>query len=180
MDSEKNFKQQCQKALEHFEAELGKIRTGRANPSLVEDLPVDYYGTPTPLKQIASVSTPEPRMILIQPWDRNAAAGIEKAIQKANLGLNPSNEGDKIRIALPPLTEETRRDMAKMVKEKKEAAKIAVRSLREEAIEEVEGQSGVSEDQIESTKEKIQKQVDEHNEKIDSLGDGKEKEIMTI
>lgn len=180
MDTEKNFKQQCQKALEHFEAALGKIRTGRANPALVEDLAVDYYGTPTPVKQIASVSTPEPRMILITPWDRNAAAGIDKAIQKANLGLNPSNEGDKIRVVLPALTEETRGEMAKMVKDKKEEAKIAIRNLREEAIEETEGQDGVSEDQIKSAKEKIQKLVDEHNEKIENLGAAKEKEIMTI
>ncbi len=180
MDIEKNFKQQCQKALEHFEAELGKIRTGRANPSLVEDLAVDYYGTPTPLKQIASISTPEPRMILISPWDKNGAAGVEKAIQKANLGLNPSNEGDKIRVILPPLTEETRQDMAKMVKEKKEEAKIAIRNLREEAIAEAKGRTGGSEDQIESAKEAIQKLVAEHNESIEDSSAAKEKEIMTI
>lgn len=180
MDIEKNFKQQCQKALDHFGAELGKIRTGRANPALVEDLAVDYYGTPTPLKQIASISTPEPRMILISPWDKNGAAGIEKAIQKANLGLNPSNEGDKIRVILPPLTEETRRDMVKMVKEKKEEAKIAVRNLREEAIAEAKDPPNVSEDQIDSAKEAIQKLVEENNERIESSSAAKEKEIMTI
>ncbi len=180
MDIEKTFKSQCQKALEYFEAELGKIRTGRAHPSLVEDLSVDYYGAATPLKQIASVSTPEPRIILIQPWDKNAATSIEKTIQKSNLGLNPVNEGDKIRIILPPLTEETRLEMAKMAKKKKEEAKIAVRSLREEAITAAEAQSGVSEDQIETAKEKIQKLVEESNEKIETAGATKEKEIMTI
>lgn len=180
METDKAFKSKCQKALDHYEAELGKIRTGRAHPSLVEDLSVDYYGAATPLKQIASVSTPEPRMILIQPWDRNAAADIEKAIQKSDLGLNPSNEGDKIRLVLPPLTEETRRDMAKKVKEKKEEAKIAVRSLREEAIAEAESKSGISEDQIDAAKETIQKLVTEYNEKIESVSVAKEKEIMTI
>lgn len=180
MDIEKNFKQQCQKVLEHFGAALGKIRTGRANPALVEDLAVDYYGTPTPLKQIASISTPEPRMLLVQPWDKNGAAGIEKAIQKANLGLNPTNEGDKIRVILPPLTEETRQEMVQMVKEKKEEAKIAVRNLREEAIAEAKDQPSVSEDQIESAKEKIQKLVDENNQNIADQSAAKEKEIMTI
>ncbi|MFC1721340.1 ribosome recycling factor [Patescibacteria group bacterium] len=178
--SKKNFQDKLEKTIDHLKAELVKLRTGRANPALLEDLVVDYYGTPTPLKQMASVSTPEPRTLLVQPWDKNSAGDITKALQSADLGLNPSNEGDKIRLTLPPLTEETRRDLVKQVQERGEDAKISVRNLREEVMSDLEEGDSVSEDEVEKGKKEIQEMVNETNQEIESLISGKEKEIMTV
>lgn len=177
--SNNDFKKQLEKAIDHFQSELGKLRTGRANPALVEDLPVDSYGTKTPLKQLASVSVPEPRMIIIQPWDRGTVGDIEKAIQGSDLGLNPANEGDKIRISLPQLTKESREELVKVVRERSEQAKIAVRNLREEAIEKAVTLGG-GEDAVEGEKKKIQEKVDETNEKIEKMAKEKETEVMTV
>jgi len=170
-------------AIEHFKNEAGKIRTGRANPSLVEDLLVDYYGARTPLKQIASINTPEARLIVIQPWDRGALAPIESAIRESDLNINPTNDGILIRIAIPMLTEERRKEMVKMLNQKAEEARIAVRSVREEAWKEIqksESEGKMSEDDKFKGKDKLQEVVDEYNKKIEEVRTKKEGEIMTI
>jgi ribosome recycling factor len=177
--SKKNFTSKLGEALDFFKAELAKLRTGRANPALLEDLPVDYYGTKTPLKQMASVTTPEPRAFLVQPWDKGSLQDVVKAIQTSDLGLNPSTEGEKIRILLPPLTEETRLAMVKTVKEKSEEAKIAIRNLREEEIEKLEAE-GLSEDVVEKSKQEIQESVNDYNQQIAAIMADKEKDIMTV
>lgn len=170
-------------AIEHFKVEGGKLRTGRANPSLVEDLLVDYYGTKTPLKQIASVNTPEARLIAIQPWDRGALVAIESAIRESDLNLNPTNDGILIRIALPMLTEERRKDLVKVLNQKAEEARISVRSIREDAWKEIQAAENdglMSEDDKFKGKEKLQEVVDEFNKKIEEVRAKKEQEIMTV
>lgn len=176
-------KDELEKAVEHFKIEAGKIRTGRANPALVEDLLVEYYGTKTPLKQIASINTPEPRLIAIQPWDRGALVPIETAIRESGLNLNPNNDGALIRINIPMLTEERRKEMVKVLNQKGEEARIAVRSVREEIwkeIQDAEKKGEISEDDKFKGKEKLQEIVDEYNKKIEALRIKKEDEIMTV
>ncbi|MBU2028440.1 ribosome recycling factor, partial [Patescibacteria group bacterium] len=163
--------------------ELNQLRTGRASTALVENLLVDYYGSKSPLKQIASLSTPEPRLILISPWDKNNLANIEKAIKESQLNLQPNNDGQVVRINIPQLTEERRKDLIKVLNQKAEEAKIAVRKIREEAweeIQELEKSRKISEDDKFSGKESLQAVIDEYNEKIQALRDVKEKDIMTI
>ena len=176
-------KHDLEKSIEHLKNELGKIRTGRANPSLVEDLQVDYYGTKTPLKQIASINTPEPRQIVIQPWDRGALVPIESAIRESDLNLNPNNDGVLIRINIPMLTEERRRDMVKVLNQKSEEGRIAVRLIREEVwkeVQEAERKGEISEDDKFKSKDKLQEIVDEYNKKIEEVREKKEAEIMTV
>lgn len=176
-------KEDFEKSVEHFKVEAGKIRTGRANPSLVEDLLVDYYGAKTPLKQIASINTPEPRTIAIQPWDRGALAAIEGAIRNSDLNMNPTNDGVLVRINIPMLTEERRREMVKMLNQKGEEARIAIRSIREEILKEIkdaEKAGEISEDDEFAGKEKLQGVVEEYNKKIEELRAKKEVEIMTV
>lgn len=177
-------KSSFEKAIEHFKFEASKLRTGRANPSMVEDLLVDYYGTKTPLKQIASINTPEPRQITIQPWDRGAIGPIESAIRNSSeLGLNPVNDGILIRINIPTLTEERRKDMVKILNQKTEESRILVRGAREEALKEIEKaekEGQIGEDDKFKGKEKLQEVVDEYNKKIEDLRVEKEKEIMTV
>lgn len=171
------------KSIEHFQEELNQLRTGRASTALVENLPVDYYGSKSPLKQIASLSTPEPRLILISPWDKNNLANIEKAIKESQLNLQPNNDGQVVRINIPQLTEERRKDLIKVLNQKSEAAKIAVRQIREEVweeIQELEKNGKISEDDKFSGKESLQEIINEYNEKIQALRDVKEKDIMTI
>ena len=176
--SSKELSEKLDKAVEHFQAEIDKLRTGRANPALLEDITVDYYGTPTPLKQMATVTTPEPRMFLVQPWDKQGSQDIAKAIQASDLGLNPSNEGDKIRISLPPLTAETRQDLVKQMNDKAEETRIAIRNIREEAMDSLKEES--SEDTKESGKKEIQDLVDKSNQSVDEMASKKEKEITTV
>jgi len=176
-------KEDLEKSIEHFKLEAGKIRTGRANPSLVEDLLVDYYGAKTPLKQIASINTPEPRTIAIQPWDRGALAAIEGAIRNSDLNMNPTNDGVLVRINIPMLTEERRREMVKMLNQKGEEARIGIRSIREDILKEIKDaqKAGeMSEDDEFVGKEKLQVIVDEYNKKIEELRAKKEVEIMTV
>ncbi|KKP94785.1 MAG: Ribosome-recycling factor [Candidatus Moranbacteria bacterium GW2011_GWE1_36_7] len=176
-------KEDLEKSIEHFKNEASKIRTGRANPSLVEDLLVDYYGAKTPLKQIASINTPEPRTISIQPWDRGALAAIEGAIRSSDLNLNPMNDGILVRINIPMLTEDRRREMVKALNQKAEEGRIAVRSIREEILKEIKDaqKAGeISEDDEFAGKEKLQIVVDEYNKKIEELRAKKEVEIMTV
>jgi ribosome recycling factor len=170
-------------AMEHLNQEMGKIRTGRANPALVENLMVDYYGSKTLLKQIASINIPEARIIIIQPWDKDSLVSIESALRESDLGFNPSNDGQVIRINIPQLTEERRKELVKALNQRSEDAKIAIRNIREEAwkeIQEEEKAGKMSEDDKFSGKDYLQKMVDEYNSKIEGIRDKKEKEIMTI
>lgn len=171
------------KAIDFFQQEIGKIRTGRANPGLVENLMVDYYGTKTPLKQVANISVPEPRLILIQPWDTDSLANIEAAFKLSDLGLTPNNDGKSIRINIPPLNEERRRELVKVLNQKTEEARVSVRNIREEAwkeIQKAEEKGEISEDDKYRGKERLQELIDEYNKKIEELREIKEKEIMTI
>lgn len=176
---ESNF----QSVIEHFMVELAKLRTGRANASLVEDISVDYYGSRTPLKQIASINAPEPRLIVIQPWDKGGLANIEAAIRESDLGLNPMNDGQIIRLSIPPLNEERRNEIVKALNKKSEEAKISIRNIREEIWKEIQSKekSGeIPEDEKFKGKDALQKVVDEYNKKIEEIREKKEKEIMTV
>ena len=178
-DVEKRMKQAISVARE----ELSHVRTGRASPSLVEDLEIDYYGTIMKLKQIASITTPDARTIIIQPWDKNALSLIEKAIWKSDLGFNPQVEGGVVRIIIPPLTEERRREMAKLAKKWVEEAKVSIRNLRREANEEIkkmEKGGEIPEDDSERAQAEVQKLTDEYINELDGIWEKKEKEIMTV
>jgi ribosome recycling factor len=159
------------------------VRTGRANPSLVEHLRVDYYGTPTPLQQLASVSVPEARLLTIQPWDKGSLEAIEKAIQKSDLGLNPSNDGNIIRLAIPPLTEERRKDLVKVVHKKIEDGRVAIRNIRRDAHEmlrEFKKEKEISEDAEFGAQEELQKVTDRFIADADRIGQEKETELMEV
>ncbi len=175
-------KENMQNALAHLEKEMQKIRAGKANPQMLEGIKVDYYGTITPLSQMANVNTPDPKTIFIQPWDKNALAPIEKAIMSANLGFNPINDGMVIRIPVPPLTEERRRDLVKKAKAEAENGKVVVRNLRRDANETAKklSKDGVADDEIKKLEADIQLVTDDYIRKIDSLLVTKEKDIMTI
>ncbi len=169
------------RAVEVLKRELGSIRTGRANPALVEHLRVEQYGTTMPLNQLASISIPEARLIVIQPWDRQALAPIERSILKSDLGLNPSNDGQAIRLAFPPLTEERRRELIKLVRRRIEEGRIAVRNVRRDCAEELrklEGEKKVSEDDYHRALEQLQKITDRFMADVDRLGQAKEAEVM--
>lgn len=170
------------KALDHLEVELAKIRAGRANPAMLDGIHVDYYGISTPLNQVANVNTPDARTIVIQPWEKNMLSVIEKAIQAANLGFNPQNDGVIIRIVVPPLTEDRRKDLVKRTKAEGEHAKVTIRNLRRDAIEHVkkEVKKGLPEDVQKEAETKIQHITDSYITKVDKHLDVKEKEIMTV
>jgi ribosome recycling factor len=170
-------------AVTHLLEEATKIRTGRANPGLVENLVVDYYGTRTPLKQIANISIPEARQIMIQPWDKGALGAIETAIRESDLGLSPSNDGLGIRLVLPQLNEETRKDLVKVLGNKAEEARISVRNIREDLWKEIsalEKDAAISEDDKFIGKDLLQKHVDEYNNKIEDIRKKKEADILTV
>jgi len=170
------------KAIDHADSELNKIRAGKANPSLLDDIVVDYYGNPTPLSQVGNVNTPDARTIIVQPWEKSLLGAIEKAIKEANLGFNPQNDGVIIRINVPPLTEERRRDLVKKAKGEAETGKIAIRNIRKDANEKIKKlkSEGVSEDEIKTGEAEIQKLTDAYIVKIDQLSEAKEKDIMTV
>jgi ribosome recycling factor len=170
------------KAIEHTDGELNKIRAGKASPSMLDDVTVDYYGTPTPLSQVGSVNTPDARTIVVQPWEKSLLGAIEKAIMEANLGVNPQNDGVIIRINVPPLTEERRRDLVKKAKGEAENGKIAVRNIRKDANEKIKKlkTEGVSEDDIKVGEAEVQKLTDAYIAKVDQLTEAKEKDIMTV
>jgi len=175
-------KEKMEKTLEHHKSELKAVRTGRASVSLFDNIKVDYYGTPTPLTQVAALNA-EPRMILIQPWEPSMIKPIEKAIQSSNLGLTPSNDGRVIRVPIPPLTEERRKEIVKVVKKMSEEAKIAIRNERRDAIEKLkkmEKDKQISEDDNKKGSEMIQKLTDEYIKKIEETTEKKEKEIMEV
>jgi ribosome recycling factor len=170
------------KAIAHADNELNKIRAGKASPSMLDDVMVDYYGSPTPLSQVSSVNTPDARTIVVQPWEKSLLVAIEKAIKEANLGVNPQNDGVIIRINVPPLTEERRRELAKKAKGEAEAGKIAIRNIRKDANEKIKKlkTEGVSEDEIKVGEAEVQKLTDAYIVKVDQLSDAKEKDIMTV
>ncbi len=171
------------KALESFKRDLSKVRTGRASLSLLDDVKVDYYGIPTPLNQVGSLAVPEPRLITIQPWEKNLIGEIEKAILKADLGLNPNSDGQVIRLAFPPLTEERRKDMVKMVKRMGEDAKVGIRNVRREAndtLKKHEKDKNITEDELKRGEKEIQDVTDEFVSRVDKVIEEKEKDLMEI
>ena len=176
------YEDKMKKTLGGFEAELATIRAGRANPHILDKLTVDYYGTPTPIQQVANVTVPEARMIQIQPWESSLIKKVEKAILASDLGLNPSNDGKVIRLVFPELTEERRKDLVKDVKKKGEAAKVAVRNIRRDANDAFKKlkKEDVSEDEVKELEEKVQKLTDKYIKNVDAAVDVKAKEIMTV
>ena len=171
-----------QKAVQHTNSELTKIRAGKASPAMVEDLKVDYYGTLTPVSQVANVATPDARTLLIKPWEKNMLGEINKAIKNSDLGLNPQQEADAIRLNIPALTEERRRELVKQVKNETESGKIAIRNIRKDVNESLRKlqKEGTSEDAVRDAETKVQKMTDSYIVKIDELLTKKEAEIMTI
>jgi ribosome recycling factor len=172
-------KESMDAALKHLEKQLVNIRAGKASPSMLGSVMVDYYGSQTPLSQVANVNTPDGRTITVQPWEKNMLQEIERGIMYANLGFNPMNNGDTIIINVPPLTEERRRDLAKQAKAEAEDAKIGVRSARKDANDEIK-KADVSEDLQKNAEIDVQKMTDTYVTKIDTILDNKEKEIMTV
>ena len=171
------------KAVESLRHELGSVRTGRASAGLVEHLRVDYYGAPTPLNQLATISTPDARLIVIQPYDRGAMGAIEKSILKSDLGLTPSNDGTVIRLSIPPLTDERRRELAKHVRKRVEDARVAVRNVRRDChdqIRKLEHDHTISQDDLHRSETDLQKLTDEQVKEIDKVGELKEQELLAI
>lgn len=171
------------KAVETLKNELAGIRTGRARPGLVEHLRVDYYGVPTPLNQIAGVSAPEARLLVIQPWDRQSLGSIEKAILKSDLGLNPASDGNVIRLAIPQLSEERRKELVRVVRRRVEEGRVALRNVRREALEQLRGSERnkeISEDERARASEQLQKLTDSFVAQVDQLGEDKEAELLEV
>ncbi|MCE5333942.1 MAG: ribosome recycling factor [Desulfobacteraceae bacterium] len=180
-DVYKELKDRMNKAVETLESEYKRLRTGRASVSLVDGIRVDYYGTPTPLSQLTTLTIPDPRTIMIQPWDTSVVGDIEKAILKSELGLTPMNDGKAIRINIPPLTAERRRDLVKIVKKKAEESKVAVRNIRRdmnEKIKDLKKDKKVSEDEQFRAQDETQKITDDYVKKVDAVFSAKEKEIL--
>lgn len=178
-----NAKERMAKAIQSYTRELASIRAGRASASLLDRITVDYYGAPTPINQLAGISVPEARLLVIQPYDKTILSEIEKAILKSDLGINPSNDGSIIRIAIPQLTEERRKDLAKQVKKESEEAKVAIRNIRRdgnEDLKKLEKSGDITEDDLRGYSDDIQKLTDEHIAKIDQITKDKEKEILEV
>lgn len=183
LEVHKESESKMEKTISVYKEELHAIRAGRANPALLDRIHVDYYGQVTPLKQVGSVSAPEPRMLLIQPWDTKLIPAIEKEILKSDLGLNPSNDGKVIRLLIPQLTEERRKDLAKVVKKNSENAKVAIRNTRRDAIEKIkkmEKSKEITEDDRKLAEEEMQKITDKFIAEIDEITKKKEEELMEI
>lgn len=177
------YEEKMQKCVDYLVADFAAIRAGRANPNVLNKIRVDYYGTPTPIQQVANVSVPEPRMIQIAPWDRSLIKAIEKAIMTSELGINPSNDGTVIRLIFPEVTEERRKQLAKDVKKKGEEQKVAVRNVRRDgvdAVKKLEKASEVTEDDRKDLEDQLQKMTDKFVKNIDKAVEDKTKEIMTV
>jgi ribosome recycling factor len=174
--------EKMEKALKHLSAELAKLRAGKANPTMLEGIMVNYYGVPTPLQQVASINTPDPRSFVIQPWEKKVINDIEKAIFAANIGMTPSNNGEVVRLNVPPLTEERRKSLVKQVKSEGENSRISIRNARREAIEEFKKleKNGLPEDMKKDAEENMQKLTDKYYKKVDEILAKKEMEIMTV
>ena len=176
-------KDRMEKAIGAYSRELASIRAGRANASLLDRISVDYYGAPTPVNQLAGISVPEARLLVIQPYDKTVLGDIEKAIMKSDIGITPSNDGSVIRLAVPALTEERRKDLVKLVKKEAEDAKVAIRNIRRDGNEDfkkLEKNGEITEDDLRRNSEEVQKLTDSYIEKIDALAKDKENEIMEI
>lgn len=172
-----------QKAVEALKQDLGSIRTGRANAALLERISVDYYGTPTPINQVATISVPEARLLVIQPWDKKMLTDIEKAIQKSDLGINPNNDGQVIRLNIPPMNEERRRDLVKTLHKKLDEHKVAVRNIRRDVHDKLrdrEKKKEVSEDELKRSTDRLQKLTDRFIDEMDKVGKTKELEILEV
>lgn len=179
----KSHEVKMQKTLDVLSKELAAVRAGRANPAVLDKITVEYYGAPTPLNQVAAISTPDPRTLAIQPWDGSVLKAIEKAIQVSDLGINPQNDGRAIRLVFPALTEERRRDLAKQVKKYSEDAKVAVRNIRRDAMEKFKAQkkkSEITEDDFKVIEKDMQKLTDDYIKEVERIADEKEKELMEI
>ena len=177
------FESKMKKTAEVLKTQLASVRAGRANAAVLDQITVDYYGVPTPIQQVASVSVPDPRSLLIQPWDASVLKGIEKAILASELGINPQNDGRAIRLVFPQLTEERRKELAKQVKKYGEEAKVAVRNIRREAIDKFKKQqkaSEITEDDYKTVEKDIQKLTDDYIKEVDVITDKKEKELFEI
>src|SRR5919198_5669633 len=171
------------RAVEILSNDLGSIRTGRASPTLLDRIQVDYYGSPTPLNGVANISAPDPRMVLIQPWDRGMLGVIEKAIQKSDLGINPTNDGQVIRLVMPQPTEERRRELVKQVHQRAEEARVAVRNCRRDALEHLrkaEKDGGISQEDERRAQERLQKLTDSFVKRVDEVSKHKETEVMEV
>ena len=178
-----NLKERMEKSIGAFKEKLSEIRAGRANPAILNKVKIDYYGTPTPINQVAGISVPEARLIVIQPWDGSVLKDIEKAILASDIGLNPNNDGKVIRLAFPELTEERRKELVKEIKKIAEEAKVAVRSIRRDGIDEAkekEKNSEITEDELKIAETEIQKITDKNIEEIDKILANKETEIMSV
>ncbi len=184
MDERLNiYEEKMQKTMNNLAEEYGGIRAGRANPHVLDKLRVDYYGTPTPIQQVANVNVPEPRMIQIQPWEASMVKTIEKAIMTSDLGINPTNDGKVIRLVFPELTEERRKELAKDVKKKGENAKVAIRNIRRDgndAFKKLSKSEDISEDEIKDLEESLQKLTDKYIANVDKAVEEKTKEILTV
>src|SRR5579872_4062030 len=171
------------KSVDHFATELSTIRTGRANPALIEKVMVPYYGTPTPLNQLAQISAPEARLLVVQVYDKSQIGAIEKALRSGDQGLNPASDGQVIRVPIPPLTEERRREYVKLVKQKAEEARVAIRNVRRDEIHRIDQmakQGEVAEDESKRAHQRLQKLVDGQIERVDALANRKEHEVLEI
>ncbi len=178
-----NIENEMNKTIENLQERFSEVRAGRANPAILNKVQVEYYGTPTPINQVASVSVPEARLILIQPWDKSLLSKIEKAINMADLGINPMNDGQVIRLVFPELTEDRRKELSKDIKKMSEEAKVAIRNIRKDMMDEAKKKlknSELSEDEERAEEERIQKTTDKYIEKIDEITDKKVNELMSV
>ena len=177
------FEEKMMKTISVFEENLAEIRAGRANPAILNKIMIDYYGTPTPINQLAGISVPEARMIVIQPWDANVLKEIEKEILKSDIGINPNNDGKVIRLTFPELNEERRKEIVKDIRKMGEETKVAIRSIRRDAIDEAKSMqknAEMSEDELKSAEDQIQKLTDKYVAEVDTVLERKEKEVMSI
>ncbi|MCR5302107.1 MAG: ribosome recycling factor [Lachnospiraceae bacterium] len=182
-DKIKEYSDKMQKTIDHLSGEYAAVRAGRANPHVLDKIRVDYYGTPTPIQQVGNVSVPDPRVIQIQPWEKNILKDIEKAIQASDIGINPTNDGNVIRLVFPELSEERRKDLVKEIKKKGEDAKVAVRNIRRDgndAFKKLSKSDDVSEDEVKDLEDGLQKTTDKFIKDIDRMIEDKSKEIMTV
>ena len=178
-----NIKEKMDKSINVYNEKLSEVRAGRANPAILNKVKIDYYGTPTPISQVAGVSVPEARLIVIQPWDASILKEIEKAILASDIGINPNNDGKVIRLAFPELTEERRKDLVKDIKKMAEEAKIVIRTIRRDGIEEAKKEQkdgNITEDELKQAENEIQKLTDKSVEEIDKILSNKEKEVMSV
>lgn len=182
-DFVKDAEVRMQKTVESVKSDFASVRAGRANASVLDRIQVEYYGTPTPLQQVASISSPDPRQLVIQPWDSSLLRPIEKAIQTSELGINPQNDGKVIRLTFPQLTEERRKELSKQVRKYAEGGKVAIRNIRRDVMDKIKAakkKSEITEDDAKDLEKKLQDLTDKYIKKVDAIGAEKEKELMSV